>query len=397
MTGSTWVDLLLVVLAVLAAASGYRQGAVSSALAFMGVALGAVAGLLLAPHLMSRFDDVQTRLLVGVILLISLVVVGEVAGMVLGRAARSGIRSPSLRTVDSGVGSVLQVVAVLLAAGLLAIPLRESAQPKIAEAVDDSRVLGGVEVLSPQWLKDLPSDFKALVESSGLPKIPYFNTPSTKVDPPDDALAQLPVVTQARASVVKIEGVAPSCRQALEGSGFVVSAERVMTNAHVVAGTERLEVETSTGENLPAKVVLFDYNTDIAVLDVPGLDAPALKFAEHGAKTADDAIALGFPEGGPFHVSAARVRSEFMHTGENIYRSANVTREVYAIRADIRQGNSGGPLLSTSGEVLGVVFGAAENPSDETGFALTAAQVQAAFAKSERSNQRVSTSTCVHQ
>ena len=97
MSGSAWVDLILIVVALLAAASGYRHGAVASALAFIGVALGAVAGLLLAPHLMSKFDDVQTRLLVGVAVLIVLVVIGEIAGMVLGRAARSGIRSPGLR------------------------------------------------------------------------------------------------------------------------------------------------------------------------------------------------------------------------------------------------------------------------------------------------------------
>ncbi|MCH5641690.1 MarP family serine protease [Gordonia sp. ABSL49_1] len=396
MTGSGWVDLILIVVALLAAASGYRHGAVASALAFIGVALGAVAGLLLAPHLMSRFVDVQVRLVVGVALILVLVIVGEVAGMVLGRAARSGIRSPGARAVDSGVGSLLQVVAVLLAAGLLAIPLRESAEPTIAQAVDDSKVLGGVEVLSPQWVKDLPSDFKALVESSGIPKIPYLST-TGNVDPPDPALLQLPAVTQARPSVVKIEGVAPSCRQALEGSGFVVSAERVMTNAHVVAGTTRLEVETSEGEKLRAKVVLFDPQNDIAVLDVSGLQAPALKFAERPAQPGDDAIALGFPEAGPFNVSALRIRKVFMHTGENIYQSGNVTREVYAVRGVIRQGNSGGPLLNSDGEVLGVVFGAAEDPADETGFALTAAQVQTDFARSENGpNNRVSTQSCVH-
>ncbi|ETA07025.1 MULTISPECIES: MarP family serine protease [Gordonia] len=395
MTGSAWVDVIVIGIALLAAISGYRSGAVASALAFIGVALGAVAGLLLAPHLIERFDDLQVRVLVGIAVLVVLVVIGEVAGMVLGRAARGGIRSPGLRAIDSGVGSILQVVAVLLAAGLLAIPLRGSADPAIAGAVRDSKVLTGVEVLSPQWVNDLPGDFKALLDSSGLPKFPFVSTPSTNVDPPDPALADLPVVRQARPSVVKIEGVAPSCRQALEGSGFVVSPERVMTNAHVVAGTERLEVETSTGARLPAKVVLFDSDTDIAVLDVPGLRAPALRFASRPASTGDDAIALGFPEAGPFYVSPLRVRSTFNHTGDDIYRSGQVTREVYAVRGSIRQGNSGGPLLNSDGEVLGVVFGAAENVADETGFVLTARQVRADFDESERRSERVSTKRCV--
>jgi S1-C subfamily serine protease len=142
---------------------------------------------------------------------------------------------------------------------------------------------------------------------------------------------------------------------------------------------------------LPAKVVLFDSDNDIAVLDVPGLRAPALKFASRPASTGDDAIALGFPEAGPFYISPLRVRSAFMHTGADIYRTGQVTREVYAVRGSIRQGNSGGPLLNSDGEVLGVVFGAAENAADETGFVLTARQVRADFDESERRSDRVST------
>lgn len=168
-----------------------------------------------------------------------------------------------------------------------------------------------------------------------------------------------------------------------------------MTNAHVVAGTERLEVQTSTGAQLPARVVLFDSENDIAVLDVPGLRAPALRFASRPASTGDDAIALGFPEAGPFYVSPLRVRAVFAHTGDDIYRTGQVTREVYAVRGLIRQGNSGGPLLNSDGEVLGVVFGAAENAADETGFVLTARQVRSDFDESERRSERVSTQRCV--
>ena len=90
MSGSAWVDLILIVVALLAAASGYRHGAVASALAFIGVALGAVAGLLLAPHLMSKFDDVQARLLVGVAVLIVLVVIGPDSGVDMDVYARGG-------------------------------------------------------------------------------------------------------------------------------------------------------------------------------------------------------------------------------------------------------------------------------------------------------------------
>ncbi|MGV9712690.1 MarP family serine protease [Gordonia sp. NPDC003424] len=398
MSGSGWVDLIVLGVALFAAVSGYRQGAVASALAFLGVILGAVAGILLAPHVISHVDDRTTRLLVGVVLLIGLIVVGEVSGMVLGRAARGGIRSRGVRRVDSAIGSVLQVCAVLAAAWLLAIPLSSSSETQLATSVRDSKVLSGVDSVAPQWLRDLPSDFSALLDNSGLPDVigPFSRTPVTNVGPPDAALAQLPVVRQVEPSVMKIEGTAPSCRQALEGSGFVVSPERVMTNAHVVAGTRRLVVTSPAGQQLPARVVLFDATNDIAVLDVPGLTAPALRFADKPARTGDDALVLGYPEAGPFNISPVRVREVINLSGPDIYRTGQILRQVYTVRGVIRQGNSGGPMVDSDGEVLGVVFGAAEDTADETGFVLTAKQVQTNFVDSERRSARVSTESCVH-
>lgn len=396
MTGSAWVDLIVIGLALLAGISGFRQGAVASALAFFGVVLGAVAGIMLAPHLMTRFDEREVRLLVGILILLLLVIVGEVAGMVLGRAARSGIRSPGVRRVDSVVGSVLQVVAVLVAAWLLAIPL-SNAGSSFSTAVRESRVLGAVDDVAPQWLRDLPNEFSALLDTSGLPQVigPFGRTPAAPVEPPDPALQELPVVTTAHASVVKVNGVAPSCRQELEGTGFVVSPERVMTNAHVVAGTRRISVETSTGEVLTARPVLFDAENDVAVLDVPGLSARALEFSAAPGRSGDDAIVLGHPGGGPYTASAVRIRDMINLSGPDIYRTGQVLREVYTVRGQIRQGNSGGPMIAPDGAVLGVVFGAAEDEADETGFVMTAAQVQANLEASENRAARVSTQTCV--
>lgn len=398
MTGSGWVDLIVVVIALLAAASGFRQGAVASALAFLGVVLGAVAGILLAPHVISNFEDRTTRLLVGVVLLVGLIIIGEVSGMILGRAARSGIRSRGVRRVDSVIGSMLQVVAVLIAAWLLAIPLSSSAETQVSTAVRGSKVLTGVDALAPQWLRDLPKDFSALLDNSGLPQVigPFGRTPVAEVGPPDPTVLQLPAVAQVRPSVVKIEGTAPSCRQALEGSGFVVSPERVMTNAHVVAGTRRLTVSSPNGQQLPARVVLFDSDNDIAVLDVPGLTAPALRFADGEAQTGDDAIVLGYPEAGPFAVNAVRVRDKINLSGPDIYRTGQILRQVYTVRGLIRQGNSGGPMINSAGEVVGVVFGAAEDTNDQTGFVLTAEQVRQNLTDSEARSARVSTQTCVH-
>jgi uncharacterized membrane protein required for colicin V production len=394
-TGSGWLDILVIGLAVLAAFSGWRQGAVASAIAFFGVLLGAVAGILIAPHVLVHMEEGRGRVLVGVALIVGLVVVGEIAGMVLGRALRSGIRHPAARWVDSTIGAGLQAVAVLVAAWLLAIPLTSSAQPLVASSVRGSKVLATVDDLAPEWMRELPKEFSALLDTSGLPDVigPFGRTPVASVGPPDAAVLGSPTAAALQPSVLRIRGVAPSCQRALEGSGFVIAPERVITNAHVVAGTAGVSVDTEDG-TLPARVVVFDPAVDVAILSVPGLSAAPIPPAPAPAQPGQDAIVLGYPGGGPYTATAARVRETVDLSGPNIYRDGTVEREVYTVRGSIRQGNSGGPLVDVDGRALGVVFGAAVDNSD-TGFVLTMNEVGEQIAAAATSSSAVDTGDCI--
>lgn len=395
MTGSNWLDLLVVGIAIAAAMSGWRHGAVASALSFIGVLAGAAIGITLAPHLVDGISDPRGRVLMGVLVVVVLVVAGQVMGMFGGRWARQLLARGAVRTVDSTVGAMFQAVAVLAIAWLLAVPLASSSQPTVASAVRGSWVLSNVNAVAPSWMRAIPSRLSALLDDSGLPDVlgPFGKTPITTVDPPDPAIAESPVVAGARPSVLEILGSAPSCQRALEGSGFVVAPERVMTNAHVVAGTNDVVVQSADGP-LAATVVLFDPDIDIAVLDVPGLTAPALSFTAVPGQSGDEAVVLGYPGGGPFTASAARIRDTIMLSGPDIHHSATVTREVYTIRGQVRSGNSGGPLVGADGKVLGVVFGAAADDSD-TGFALTASEVRASLDASASMSRAVGTGVCV--
>ncbi|TSE00591.1 MarP family serine protease [Skermania sp. ID1734] len=395
MSGSGWVDIAVLLIALVAAISGWRQGAVASALAFFGVVLGAVAGILIAPHVLVHVNEGRGRVLLGVLLIVTLVIVGEVAGMVLGRAIRSSMHSPAARGIDSTIGAVLQAVGVLVAAWLLAVPLAASSQPEIAAAVRGSRVLSTVDEAAPNWLQQLPDEFSSLLNTSGLPEVigPFARTPVAAVAAPDANLLSSPVVANLQPSVLRIRGVAPSCQRALEGSGFVVAPDRVMTNAHVVAGTTSVNVDTPDGP-LKANVVLFDPTVDIAILDVPDLTAPVVQFAPKPVPDGSDAIVLGYPNGGPYTASAARIRETLDLTGPNIYRSSTVEREVYTVRGKIRQGNSGGPLVDDQGRVLGVVFGAAVDDPD-TGFVLTDKEVSKQLAEAPQVATPVDTGACI--
>jgi len=197
--------------------------------------------------------------------------------------------------------------------------------------------------------------------------------PVVRVDPPDASLASDAVVAEAAHSVVKVSSTSYGCQKILEGSGFVIAADRVMSNAHVVAGANSFTVSVDGSEH-EATVVAFDPNADISILHVPGLAAPPLVFAHGIVLTGTDAVVLGYPGGGPFVANPARVREVIELTGPDIYRSTSVRREVYAIRGKVGQGDSGGPLIDRDGRVLGMNFGTAVD-DPETGLVLTTNQV----------------------
>ena len=394
MTSSQWLDLAVLAVAFIAAISGWRSGALGSLLSFVGVVLGAVAGVLLAPHVVANIEGPRTKLFVTLFLILALVVIGEIAGVVLGRAVRGAIRNPGLRAVDSTIGVALQIVAVLVAAWMLTYPLQSSDQPNLAAAVRGSTVLKEVDDVAPDWLRSVPTRLSALLDTSGLPDVlqPFGRTPIVAVDAPDAALAAEPVVMATRPSVVKIRGVAPGCQKVLEGTGFVVAPNRVMSNAHVVAGSETATVEAD-GRTYDAFVVSYDPLADISILDVPDLTSAKLDFAEGEAKSGSDAIVMGYPGGGDFAATPARIRETIELNGPDIYRSTTVTRQVYTIRGTVRQGNSGGPMIDPAGKVLGVVFGAAVDDAD-TGFVLTAKEVARQMDKLN-STDHVPTGACV--
>lgn len=389
-----WVDLLVIVLALLAAASGWRQGVVVALLAFTGVLLGAVVGVRIAPSFVGLVDGAGPRIAVGVGVVVLLIAVGETCGVLIGRSIRGTMRIAAVRAVDSVLGALVQATAVLIAAWLLAVPLASSGNATLAGAVRGSAVLGEVNNLLPAQAQRLPAEFGALLDTSGLPNVlePFGRTPITDVEAPDTALQSSDVVQRTRASVLKVRAVAPSCSRGLEGTGFVIAPQRVLTNAHVVAGSNKVAVETAKGQ-LTATVVLYDPQSDLAVLDVPKLAAPVLSFAPAPATTGESAIVLGYPLDGPYTATAARLRSEIALRGPNIYDTETVLRDVYTIRAQVRSGNSGGPLIDPNGFVLGVVFGAALDSTD-TGFALTAKEVSSEAAAAPGLTQAVGTGAC---
>ncbi|MDT0452780.1 MarP family serine protease [Streptomyces hesseae] len=394
------LDIVLLVAAVWFAVIGYRQGFVVGVLSVIGFLGGGLAAVYALPVIWDSATDDAEPGTIAAVAAVALVIlcasVGQAATTHLGNKLRRHITWSPARALDATGGAVVNVAAMLLVAWLIGSALAGTTLPTLGREVRGSKVLLGVARVVPPQTNTWFADFSTVLAQNGFPQVfaPFSAEPITSVPAPDPRLAGGPVATEAQRSIVKVVGNAPSCGKVLEGTGFVFAPHRVMTNAHVVGGVDEPTVQVGgKGRLHDARVVLYDWKRDIAVLDVPSLEAPELSFAQGDAETGKSAIVAGFPENGAYDVRAARVRSRVQANGPDIYHRGSVRRDVYSLYATVRQGNSGGPLLTPDGEVYGVVFAKSLDDAD-TGYALTADEVHQDVVTGRTAAGRVNTQGC---
>ena len=392
------LDLILLVVIAAFATSGYRQGFIVGVLSFFGFVGGALLGAEFGPSISRALVGGQTQQdVIAMVLLVSFAVIGQFVASSIGAAMRSTVTWRSATVLDSVGGAVVSVVSFLLIAWVVGSVLDGSPFPVVDGQVNNSLVLQTVDRFVPSPARTMFSDFRRLLANNSTYAEVFSKIGAERVfaiPAPDPAVLNSPGFLAARGSVVRVQGVAPSCSLSIEGSGFVISPDHVLTNAHVVAGvTQRQTVTTASGRILQAMVVYYDPQVDVAVLYVPGLDLPTLQFAGQ-ASPGNDAVVAGYPLDSQYlQAVPARIGVIQNVQGLNIYQDSTVTRQIYEIRAVVKSGNSGGPLLSPAGTVDGVVFAAAIGVPD-TGFALTAAEVSADASAGEHDTAPVSTMGC---
>lgn len=389
------LDWLLLAACVMFAISGYRQGFVVGVLSFAGFLGGGAVGMALAPHLVASLTPATTQAVVSIVIVFVAASLGQFLAILLaGRVRGLLIRGP-LRVLDNGLGAVLSALSVLLVAWFVASALRAGPLPAVSDQIRGSTIITTVDQLMPDRARSLFSSFRRVLDDSGFPRAFSDLAPEQilPVDPPSADIVRTPQIEALRKSVVKVEGLASSCKRDIEGSGFVFARGLVMTNAHVVAGVDRPSVQIGgQGKRYEGRVVVFDPNRDLAVLRVPSLPAPPLRFGG-AAERGDQAVVAGFPLDGPYRLGAARVRQVVDARGPNIYDDKQVTREIYSLYAIIRPGNSGGPMVGTNGRVEGVVF-AKSVDDDSTGYALTLTEVRPVLEAASGATRSVSTGQC---
>ena len=386
------LDWVLVAIVLAYAVSGYWQGFVAGAFATGGLLLGGLAGVWLAPQLLGTVEPALWVSLAALFVVLVCASVGQAVFQLVGTRIRARITWQPARSLDAVGGAALSVAAVLVVSWALGVAISGARLPWASRQVRTSAVLERVNQVMPPDAVVALNRFNDVVGSSFFPRYlePFANERIISVGRPPARIATDPDVRRAATGVYKIRGE-NSCQRGVEGTGFRYGATRVMTNAHVVAGIDRPTIIVS-GHEVAARVVYYNPDIDIAVLAVGGLRGQQLRFEPTG-RSGQPAAVLGYPQDGPFDVEAARIRTAQRLRSPDIYGEGTVVRRVYSLRSLVRPGNSGGPLVSGRGRVLGVVF-AASVTSSNTGYALTAGQVEQAAASGLVGTRTVSTGRC---
>lgn len=386
------IDWCLLVLVVLYALSGYWQGFIAGAFSTAGLVIGGILGIKLAPVLLGDAAPSMWVSLGALFVVLVAASIGQGLFQYAGARVRDRVKWRPIRAVDAIGGAALSVVAVLLVSWMLGVAISGSRIPTVGPLVRDSVVLSKVNQLMPRRAQQTLQAFDDLVGSSFFPRYlePFAPERIVNVGPAPAGVLKDPEVRKAQQGVFKIRS-SNSCGDGVEGTGFLYAPHRLMTNAHVVAGVTAPRV-TIGSRTVSAKTVYYNPRLDVAVLAVPDLNQPTLRFDPRG-EARQSGVVLGFPQDGPFNAQPARIRSEQRLRSPDIYGNSVVTREVYSLRSLIRPGNSGGPLVSLDGRVLGVIFAASLSDSN-TGYALTANQVADAAQSGMEADTAVRTGNC---
>jgi S1-C subfamily serine protease len=385
------IDVIVVIVVIAGAVAGYRIGLVRSLLGLAGVIAGGIGAYFAIPLVVAWIPEPEWRIAGVIGTAFILVTVGYLLGATIGRAVGRGVSKAKLGFVDRALGFVGSGVAAVLVVVTVASGVSTLGVAPLTQAVASSSILRTLDGVIPPQVTGFLAQLRTAAVTDGAPwVIDALGAPSTAPSIPTIS-TDSPALTAAAQSVVRITGTAYQCGVTMSGSGFAVATDRVITNAHVVAGISEPVVEVPGQEPRSGRIVYFDASADLAVIAVDGLPAQAIPLADT-LPTASAAVVAGYPFGGPFSIAGAEVLAagplQLVTEG-----APGATRDAYTLAADIEPGNSGGPLLTVDGQVAGVVFARASTV-DNVGYALTMQELSPVAAQAPGLTAPVSTGAC---
>ncbi|KQV26660.1 MarP family serine protease [Yonghaparkia sp. Root332] len=384
------LDVLLLLLAAGAIARGAAAGFLFTLGSVIGAALGAVLAFLLIPPITTWISEPTWRATAVFLAIVLLVVGGLSLGERLGHVWRRGVARRA-RPLDRVGGAIAGGVVSLLVMSLVGSTVTALGIPLVSTTTANSTVLRTIERFTPGPVASALGQVRSLVVSEGIPRI--ADALGDIAPPPPPVIdAQNPELRRAGQSVGRISGSAYACGQVQSGTAFVIAEDRLLTNAHVVAGVTEPTIEFPGVGGLAGRVVYFDGQQDVAVVAVDDLPVATLPLGDTMG-VGDVGAVQGYPWGGPFVSGGAEVVQVGTIISPGIDGEGSFPRDTYTLAADVNPGNSGGPVLSLDGAVVGMIFAKAQNRED-IGYAHTMAELDPVIAAAPGLSESVSTGSC---
>jgi S1-C subfamily serine protease len=376
---------------------GFRRGILRTILSIIGLIVGGAAGAIATPSIQSLISNnaFGFKPTIG----LTSIILGASLGMFLFGVLGSFLRVvllpfPFMKTIDSMIGFGLAIVAVASISSTLSSAAQVIPNKTVNNLFSQSQLISQIDQYLPERFKDAAQKIQNVITDSPLPEV-FKSLVESRITPTqlESDVAIPAIVTKSVASTVRIDGIAESCSAAMVGTGFIVSPERVITNAHVVAGVREPVITLFNSQTqLGGRVIAIDRKKDIAIIFVPGLTGEKLTFI--GPVTPNEiGFVVGYPNGGNLRTMPVSVTSEFESIGTDIDGNGETRREVIVFGGDVKPGNSGGPLLNDQGQVLGVVF-AADAENKNTGYALAPSEVTKLVSETSSVMQAIETGEC---
>ena len=376
---------------------GFRRGILRTILSIIGLIVGGAAGAIATPSIQSLISNnaFGFKPTIG----LTSIILGASLGMFLFGILGSFLRVvllpfPFMKTIDSLIGFGLAIVAVASISSTLSSAAQVIPNKTVNNLFSQSQLISQIDQYLPERFKDAAQKIQNVITDSPLPEV-FKSLVESRITPTqlESDVAIPEIVTKSVASTVRIDGIAESCSAAMVGTGFIVSPERVITNAHVVAGVKEPVITLFNSQTqLGGRVIAIDRKKDIAIIFVPGLTGEKLTFI--GPVTPNEiGFVVGYPNGGNLRTMPVSVTSEFESIGTDIDGNGETRREVIVFGGDVKPGNSGGPLLNDQGQVLGVVF-AADAENKNTGYALAPSEVAKLVSETSSVMQEIDSGEC---
>lgn len=386
-----WLDVAIVVFLIAAVIRGVQVGFIRQISSTFGFFLGLFLGALAEGELITLVSSPYSKALLALLIVLGCGCIGMAAGEYGGHVLKYKLRNQRIiDKIDKVLGAIIGIVTLVVAVWIGAAIFRSMPPSLLQRQLRNSHLVALINRAFPS-APTVIAKLGHLMDPNSFPQVFIGLEPRLKTDQPLPDLGDFaPVVANVKPSVVMIEG--EGCGGIIEGSGFVAESSLVATNAHVVAGVTHPTVLDSRGQHRTT-VIAYDPELDLAILRVDNLAGKPLALSGGTVKNNTEAVVLGYPGGGGFDAAPALVLESFTATGRNIYNQGKTERNIYSIKADVRQGNSGGPLIDKNGAVIGLVFAESTN-YDNVGYALVMDAVIQELVGARNNTKAVSTGSC---